>query len=139
MAKLTAQQIAAKWQRNYSGSTEQMKAGANAVTVSPTQKAIQAKDRYIAGVNEAYQDGRYERGLAKVSLQDWKTAYVEKGIANAAAGARAGMVKVERHEREFGPVRDAIVAALPPRGTIQENIQRAAQMMMQMHEARKSG
>lgn len=139
MAKLTAQQIAAKWSRNYTGSSEQMKQGANAVTVSPTQKAIQAKDRYIAGVQRAFNDGTYEAGLSRVTLADWKQAYIEKGIANAAAGAKLGAIKLERHEREFGPVRDQIVASLPPRGTPEENIQRMVAFVRAMRDARMRG
>ena len=136
MAKLTAQQISQKWSRNYTGSTEQMKQGANAVTVSPTQKAIQAKDRYIAGVTAAYNDGRYEAGLAKVTLADWREAYLTKGIPNAASGAKLGAIKLERHEREFGPIRDQIIASLPPRGTREENIQRAVAFIRAMGETR---
>jgi len=139
MAKLTPQQVAAKWSRNYTGSAEAMKAGANAVTENPAQKAIAAKDRYIAGVQKAFNEGRYERGLAKVTLQGWKQAYIEKGVTNAQAGARAGAVKLEAHEREFAPIRDQIVASLPPRGTLEENIQRSVAMMRGLAEARKNG
>jgi hypothetical protein len=139
MAKLTPQQMAAKWQRNYSGSTEAMKQGVQAVTINPAQKAIDAGERYIAGVQAAFQSGKWAAGLAKVTLADWKTAYIEKGIANAAAGARAGATKFERHEREFGPVRDQIVASLPPRGTLEENLQRSNAMARGMYEARRRG
>lgn len=139
MAKLTAAQIAAKWQSRYAAAGEAMKQGAQAVTVSPTQKAIQAKDRYIAGVQKAFNEGRYEAGLSKVTLADWKQAYMDKGIANAQAGARTGAAKLERHEREFGPIRDQIVASLPERGTLEENLARMVAMARGMAEARSRG
>lgn len=138
MAKLTPQQAAQKWARNYANSTETMKQGVMAVTKNPAEAAIEAKDRYIKGVQEAYNDGRWEAGLRKTTLQAWRTAYLEKGIPNAAAGARAGQVKYQAHEAEFGPVRDAIVASLPARGTVADNRQRMLAMFDGMIAAGKN-
>lgn len=137
MPKQNPQQLAAKWQAKYGASTEAYKQGVQNVVGNPAQKAIAAKDLWIARVNEAAADGRYEDGLSKVTEQGWKSACVEKGAANMAAGARVGALKVERHEREFGPVRDAIVSSLPARGTLDQNIERAAQMARAMAGTRK--
>lgn len=137
MAKINAQQLAAKWQAKFGASTEAYKQGVQNVQGNPAQKAIAAKDLWIARLNEAAADGRFEDGLSKVTEQSWKAACVEKGAANMAAGARVGAAKVERHEREFGPVRDAIVAGLPQRGTLDQNIERAAQMARAMAATRR--
>ena len=67
----------------------------------------------------------------------WKQACLDKGAANIAAGARVGAAKVERAEREIAPQRDAIVAGLPARGSIEQNIERATQMIRQMAALRK--
>jgi hypothetical protein len=139
MAKMTAQQAAAKWNRNFTAAADAMKQGVMAVTDNPAQKAIAAKDRYIAGVQRAYNDGSYERGLSTVTLSSWRQAYIDKGIPNAAVGARVGMAKYQSHEQEFGPTRDAIISALPPRGTDQENINRMVQFVTQMRQAARGG
>lgn len=138
MAKLTAQAAAQKWARNYANATETMKQGVMAVTQNPAEAAIAAKDRYIKGVTEAFNDGRYEAGLRKVTLNSWRQAYIDKGIQNAAAGARVGQTKYQAHEAEFGPVRDAIVASLPARGSIADNRARMLAMFEGMVEAGKN-
>ena len=137
MGKLNPAALAAKWASKYGSSTESYKQGVQAVVGNPAQKAIAAKDLWIARLNEAAADGRFEDGLSKVTEQSWKQACVEKGAAAMAAGARIGAAKVERHEREFGPTRDAIVAGLPARGTLDQNLERAAQMARAMAATRK--
>ena len=128
MPRMTPQALAQKWQQKTAASTEAYKAGIQAVQGNPAQKAIAAKDLWIARVNEAAQNGRYEAGLSKVTEAGWKAAAMEKGAANIAAGARQGALRVEQAERIIGPQRDAIVANLPARGTLDQNLERAAQM-----------
>lgn len=137
MAKMTPAALAQKWASKLGASTESYKAGVQAVQTNPAQKAIEAKDRWIASLNEAAMDGRYEAGLSKVTLGDWKTAAIEKGAAALQAGARLGAAKVEKHEREFGPVRDSIVQSLPARGTTDQNDQRMLEFVRQMRSTKK--
>ena len=136
MPGLTPQQSAAKWQRNFLAAADAMKQGVNNVTDSPMQKAIAAGDRYMQGVQRAYNDGSWARGLSNVPLQAWKTAYIEKGIPNAQTGAKAGMQKWMAHETDFKPKRDGIIAALPPRGTDAENDNRLLQFVRAMRQAK---
>lgn len=136
MPKQSPQQIAAKWALKLTGSGEAYKAGVMAVQENPAQLAIQAKDRWLSGVQEAAQEGRFEAGLADVTKAGWQQACVEKGAANIAAGARLGQAKVARAEAIIGPQRDAIVASLPPRGNLEQNIARAAAMARGMAATR---
>ena len=138
MAKLSPQALAQKWQSKVQASTEAYKAGVQAVTENPAQKAIAAKQLWIDKLNEAAQDGRYEAGLSQVTKQSWQQACIDKGASNIAAGARSGAVKVQKAEAMIAPVRDAIVASLPPRGTLDQNLERAAQMARAMAATRKS-
>jgi hypothetical protein len=137
VSKLTPNALASKWASKTAASVEQYKSGINAVSGNPAQKAIQAKELWIARLNEAAADGRYEAGLSKVTEQSWKQSCTDKGAANIAAGARLGATKVERHEKEFGPVRDGIVASLPARGTLDQNLERMNQMARGMAATRK--
>lgn len=137
MAKLSPAQYAAKWQSKMSTSVEAYKQGIQAVTVNPAQSAIAAKELWINNLNEAAANGRYEAGLSKVTLASWKSASIDKGASNIPAGARNGTIKVEQAEREIGPQRDAIVASLPPRGTLDQNLERASQMARAMAQLKK--
>jgi hypothetical protein len=135
--KMSPQQLAAKWQSKYGSSVEAYKSGIQAVQGNPAQKAIAAKDRWIQRLNEAAADGRFEAGLSQVTEAGWKQSCIEKGASNMAAGARMGAAKVERAEREIGPIRDSIVASLPERGTLDQNLERANQMARQMAQLRR--
>lgn len=137
MPGLSPQAAAQKWQRNFLASAEQAKASVQAMTESPMAKAAAAGDRYIAGVQRAYNDGTWAQNLLNTPIQVWKTAYVEKGIPNMANGAKAGQQKWMAHETEFKPKRDGIIAALPPRGTDAENDNRMVAFVRAMRAAKR--
>lgn len=122
-------QIAAKWASNLAASTEQIRSGVEGVTEAPTAKAARAKDRWLAGVQAAHADGSFERGLQSVSLSDWQQSFINKGLQRIASGATAARSKFEDFMSRFMQHVDRGVASLPPRGSIEENIQRAVQMM----------
>lgn len=136
---LSAAAVAAKWQSKVSASAQAYTDGVNAVTVNPAQLAAQAKDRWLAGIQAAAAAGKFENGLAKVSLTDWKTASVQKGAQALAASAKLGAIKVQAAETKWGPIRQQIVSSLAPRGTLEQNIQRAADMARGMANAAKNG
>ncbi len=129
MAKITPQQAAAKWSRNLRASTESIKDGVNAVTVAPTAKAAMRIDAMRDGFNRAIDSGKVERGLRRVSLEDWKQAMLDRGITRIAQGATAGESKMEDFLAEWLPHMDALQRQLEstPRGDLQQNIQRAVQ------------
>lgn len=132
MAKMTPQQLAAKWQAKYGASGEAYKNGVQSVQVNPAQSAIGAKDRWIQALNEAAAEGRYEAGLSNVTLSGWQQSCIEKGAPAIQAAARMGAIKVQRSEQEVGPKREAIVQSLPPRGTLEQNLERSRQMALGM-------
>lgn len=104
-----------------------MKAGVDAVTVSPTEQAAAAKDQWIAGVQRAAAEGKFENGLRAVSLQDWKTAYKEKGIPAAANAARVAEPKMQRFLADFLPYAAQVSETVKamPKGTLADSKARA--------------
>lgn len=139
MARMSPSEHAALWAQRFGGSAEKYKQGIARVQGNPAQKAIQAKDRCLSGFTDAITSGRWEAGLSKVTESSWKQAATEKGAPALATSARVAQEKVARAEAEMGPVRESIKSSLPPRGTIEENLERARQMAMKMHESRRRG
>lgn len=139
MPRMSPAELAAKWSQKYGASGEAYKAGVSKVTENPAQQAIAAQDRMVQGFNDAVTSGKWAAGLQKVTLASWKQAATEKGAPAIAAAARVGADKVARAEQIMGPIRDSIVASLPPRGDINQNLERSRQMALQMNLARKSG
>lgn len=80
------QAILAKWKANAGRASQDYVKGVQAVTTSPTAKAAAAKEKYLQGVMNAAQSGKYEQSLNAVTLQEWKDAAVNKGAKNYQTG-----------------------------------------------------
>ena len=140
MAK-SPQDVAQKWQKNLAGSGESIRRGVMAVTEAPTARAARRADAYLAGVQKSVADGKWERGLLRVSLADWQRDMIDKGLARIAGGATAGLPKMQEFLTEFLPFQEAIVARVDqttPRGDLEQNIQRATEVMRQTAQFQRS-
>lgn len=137
----TAQTVANSWAQGMSTAGEKIKAGVNAVTESPTAKAAARADAYMAGVQRAIASGKWQAALQAVTLQDWKTSMIDKGVTRIAAGAAAAKPKFQQFMTEFLPYLQQGVQQLQsmPRGDIEQNIQRAVTMMRWNSGFRRAG
>ena len=132
MAMATPAQAAQAWQTGMQNSTQKITAGVNNVTVAPTQLAAAAADRMLMGIQRAVQSGKWQAGLQAVSLQDWKSAMLDKGVNRIASGAAAARGKVQAFLQAFLPyVAQGVqqMDATMPRGDLEQNIARATFMM----------
>lgn len=127
MAMGNSADIARKWAQNLGASTSSIKAGVLATTTNPAQKAAQRADAYVSGVQQAVASGKWQRGLARTSLQSWQDAMVNKGLPRIASGASAATPKVQQFYDKWIPHQQALQAKLAsmPRGDLSTNIQRA--------------
>lgn len=129
----SAADAATRWQQGFAASGQKWAAGIDAVTVAPGQLAAAASSRWLANTQAAA--NKYAANVAKVSLQQWKSDAVTKGQSRLATGAQVGMAK---YQAKIGPVLQAIstiVSGLPPRGTVEQNIQRSSQFQLALHNA----
>lgn len=124
--RLSAAAVAQKWMQRTSAAGDAMKAGVMGVTESPTAKAADAKDRWVAGIQAAAADGRYEDGLRAVSLSDWQRSMTEKGVQNMQNGVRLATDKMQKFMQEFLPAAQASSeeCRAMPKGTDQDSINR---------------
>lgn len=138
MAKLNSQEIAAKWQRNTGAAQTAMKEGVMRVTESPMERAAQAKDRYVAGVQAAADSGKWEEGLRSVSLDDWKRLMIDKGVARVAGGVKEAMPKMVQFMDQLLPYTDAVSREIQamPKGTLSDSAARMVKNMEKMSEFR---
>src|SRR3990172_5643042 len=83
---MSASQVAEKWARNTKAATQSMKDGGMAVTTSPTELAAARSDAYVSGIQRAGNEGRWQAGLRRVTLQTWKDRMVSKGIPRVSQG-----------------------------------------------------
>lgn len=120
------QAVAQKWARNTGQATEAIRQGVQNTTVNPAEKAAARQDAYVAGVQRAVSDGKYRRGLAKVTLQSWQDAMINKGLSRIAGGATAAQPKMAAFLEKFLPYVEQGKQALQsmPRGDLAQNLQR---------------
>lgn len=128
----TAADAAAKWQQRFGAAGPAWAAGIQSVTVAPGQAAAAAKDRYLAGVQANV--NRYAANVAAVPLQTWKDVSVNKGQGRLASGAQAGLPKFQAAIARVLDAEKSIISGLPPRGSVEQNIQRSAAFQLAMHQ-----
>lgn len=134
-ARKTAAQVAQKWGTNLGAATQSMQNGVQGVTVAPTQLAANQAQAYVQGVQNAVATGKWQSRLNNVSLQQWRDAYLKKGISRVQQAATTDQPKVQA---AMGPLLDYIyglrdqINSSQPRGSLSQNIQRATAMMQGM-------
>lgn len=138
MARVTPQEFADKWRRRISGATEDIRRGIDRVQTAPGQSAAEAQEAMQTNLNEAINSGRWARNVSNVTLDQWKTAARDKGVARVAPGAQAAESKMTRIAQDLLPAVDAAAAEAKriPKVTIDDSIQRAAVFMRRMREFR---
>lgn len=87
--RVNAEEYTAKHNRRTKAALEDMRAGINRVSDSPTAKAAAKADKMIAGIQEAVSSGKWGNRLRAVTLQDWKNAALNKGLPRVSAGLDA--------------------------------------------------
>jgi hypothetical protein len=127
----SATDAAARWAQQFGASGARWAAGVQAVQVAPGQLAARAKNLWAQ--NTAAAIDRFAANSAKVTREQWIETTVTKGQPRLASGAQAALPKVEAAFGKLFPFIQNTVNALPPRGDIEANINRAAQFARQMH------
>lgn len=138
--RFTPEQLAEKQMRRTKAATQDMVAGVNAVEVAPSTQAIAKKQKAVQNWNDAMNSGKWERGLKRVTLDDWKKAMVEKGVARVAAGVDAAKDKLTAFYAELIPFQADLSKKIEvlPDLTVEDSIQRAATWIRGMSNFRKS-
>lgn len=136
MAKMSASEIAAKWKRNTAGSVQSYKAGVEAVTVAPTEKAAAAVDRYVEGTVRAAEDGSFVEGCKSVSLEAWKARTVGAGAERIGKGVADAEPRVQEFLGQLLPHAERVSQEVSqmPKGTIDDSIARASTAIRRMSE-----
>ena len=128
MPKLTPEQFQEKHARRLKGATEDMRLGADRVTVAPTELALKKIDKMKANFVKSIETGKVERGLKRVSLEDWRTKYKEVGVDRVAAGIDASKEKVIAFASELLPFEDSLQTEVKKMAdlTIEDSVARSA-------------
>lgn len=134
MAKLTPEQFAEKHNRRTKAALDDMRAGIEAVTESPTAKAAAKQEKMRQRLLEAIESGKWANGLKRVSLEEWKSKMIELGINRVAAGLDANKDKVQAFAEQLLPHIEAgqkLIEKMPD-VTLEDNINRMTAFIRHM-------
>lgn len=120
-----------KWAANLSGSVPHITAGVQAVTTAPGQQAAAAKDLWASQVLAA--KDKWAARVGAVTLDQWKTATLTKGVNRIAGGAEAAKPKMAAFLADFLPFQERIAQTVRamPKGNLEAGIARSAAMIRQ--------
>jgi len=126
MLNMTAAQFAEKHIRRTKAALEDMRAGVNAVTVSPTIKAAAKVDKMRSRLMEALDSGKWAAGLKRVTLDMWKDKMIKLGINRVSQGLDENKAKIEAFAADLLPYIDNGLNKINsmPDVTIEDSIQR---------------
>lgn len=131
---LNAGQFADKLIRRLSAAGPDIRAGIEAVTESPTEAAAAKAADWQAQMALPKTRERFEKGLRRVSLADWKKAALDKGVARVSQGVEAARSKIEAFANKFLPHAYAVSAEVKamPGLTLDDGIARAIHTIRRM-------
>lgn len=134
MAKMSPEETYQKWANRLTNAVQDVKAGIDRVTESPTAKAAAAKDKWFAGIQRAHSSGKYVRGLQNVSLDDWKVKARDIGADRIPAGAAGAASKSTEFYAKLLPYEDKLKRQIDqmPSTTIQDSIARMTKWATEM-------
>lgn len=103
MSRLTPSEYQEKQARRLKGSIEDMRRGITNVTSSPTAAAAKKADKMRANIVASIDSGKWAAGLNRVTLDEWKSKMIDKGLNRVAAGIDAASDKVTAFATAFLP------------------------------------
>ena len=141
MARVTADEFVEKHARRLKGATEDMRRGIERVTTSPTAQAANKKDKMRSNINASIDSGKWERGLRRVSLEEWKSKMTNKGLGRVATGIDEAAPKVRAFAAEVLPFIDSLQATVQklPDTTLEDNINRMTTFVRGMAKFQRKG
>lgn len=132
-----------KWRENTASPSAitAYKNGISAVTENPMAKAAAKADKYLAGIQEAVQSGKYRESLLAVPEAVWKQNAIDVGASRIASGVKKGASKMESHLTNFLPflanVQQAVNAM--PDTSLEDRIAKSAEMQRRTAAYKRSG
>lgn len=106
MPRLSPEEFAEKHARRLKSALSDIQRGVESVSESPTAKAAQKVEKMRQRILEALESGKWQKGLQRVSLDDWKKKMVNVGLQRISSGIDANKDKVVSFAAELLPYID---------------------------------
>ncbi len=133
--------VTEKWQRRTAGAVNDMVEGVKAVTENPMQQAIAKEQKLVQNWNASITEGKWRRGMGKITIDDWKNSMTTLAAQRVPAGVQAAGGKFEAFMAELLPFQENIkreIEAMPD-VTLQDGINRAVAWMTKSAQFKRRG
>lgn len=126
MAKVSASEFQEKHARRLKAALPDIQRGVERVTTAPGKLAAAKQAKMKANINKAIDSGKWAKKVGGVSVTDWQSKTINKGIPRIASGIDAAADKVTTFAAKLLPAVDAARAkiATMPDLTLEDNIAR---------------
>lgn len=126
MAKVTVDEYVEKHSRRLKGAVEDMRRGIERVSSSPTAAAANKKDKMRSNINASIDSGKWEKGLRRVTLEEWKGKMINKGLGRVATGIDEAAPKVRAFASDLLPYIDNLKGTVDkmPDTTLEDSVNR---------------
>ena len=137
--RLSPAEAADKHVRRTTQAVEDMRRGVEAVTDSPTAAAAKKLDKMRQKWIAAMDSGKVARGLQRVSLDDWKTAMLTKGVGRVASGVEAAKPKLQSFYTELFAYEDSLLTKIDGMAdlTLEDSVNRASTWIREMSKFKR--
>ena len=99
--KVTAEQFVEKHNRRTKAALQDMREGVERVTEAPGIAAAAKADKMRANLIASLDNGKWQRRVAAVPLEEWKRAMIDKGVNRVAAGVDASAGKTRQFAEQL--------------------------------------
>lgn len=126
IVRVTPAEFQEKHARRLKASLTDMRTGVEKVTEAPGAKAAAKQDKMLANLTAKVVDGTWAARLKKVTLEEWRTKMIDKGLPRVSGGIDAAAAKVTDFASQLLPAVDAAsrkVATMPDL-TLEDSIAR---------------
>lgn len=128
----TAQQAAANWSASAGRAQTAFAEGVQQTQKDQAALAVQAQARLVQGFNDAVASGRWAQGVMRGGTGYWKQQ-TEAKKGNYGTGFAAGSGNFTAAIQKIIAAEQQIVASLPARGDINQNLDRARSFALALH------
>lgn len=95
--KVTPEEFATRWGQGLKQSVERIRSGVERVTVSPGKSAAAHADKWHAAISAQATKEKWARRIGAMSLTDWQSAMIDKGVGRIATGVDAAQGKMAEY------------------------------------------
>lgn len=125
--RVTPEEFASRWGEGLNGSIERIRSGVLAVTVAPGKVAATKADKWQASIARVETKQKWAANVAGVSLEDWQSAMLNKGLNRIPDGVAQAQPKMAAYGERLIAHQNRLLAELDGMAdiTLQDSIARA--------------